>query len=48
MNKTFSKVIYKGRHPYPLCHAYRQMDDKLFTHPPSLLIGLFRDVTKLL
>ena len=32
----------KGCHPYPLCHAYRQMDDKLFTYPPSLLIGSFQ------
>ena len=21
------KQLTKGRHPYPLCHAYRQMDD---------------------
>ena len=27
---------------YPLCHAYRHMDDKLFTHPSSLLIGPFQ------
>ena len=37
-----AEVNYKRCHPYPLCHAYRQMDDKLFTHSPSLLIGLFQ------
>ena len=34
--------VGKGRHPYPLCHAYRQNDEKLFTYPPSLLIGPFK------
>ena len=31
-------IITKGRRLYPLCHANRLMDDKLLTHPPSLLI----------
>ena len=27
MNLFPKKQLTKGRHPYPLCHAYRQMDD---------------------
>ena len=25
--RTISIISSKGRRPYPLCHAYRQMDD---------------------
>ena len=34
VNALYQCTHGKGRHPYPLCHAYRQMDGKAF-YPPT-------------